>query len=230
MLLGIVEINLLIYAHPVEDRGELGAETGFADGRGGIGLRVGEDAVGPDLGRAILDGVADLHVRGELAGLRGARARTHQTAFGDTFDGHLGALMAVAGRVDGHAGDGVARVTRPHRIVGPEAVLVVGHAGVESVRIGSRGIELQVGTALGVHPGGQHLLAFVLQGDQVAGSLGHYGGDDAVVQGVGQFVFREGNVPAVARAKQACGSEDRCDETEEWLFHWVMGSGGYQVY
>ena len=112
-----MEVNLAVNAHPVEHRGQLGAEAGFSYGRGRIALRVGEDAVCVYLRASVFNGVADLDIRRELSVRSGAGAGPHLAPYGAALDRHFRHLPAAGCRVYRDPGLGLPAVFRAGRIV-----------------------------------------------------------------------------------------------------------------
>ncbi len=101
--------------------------------------------------------------------------------------------------------------------MGPEEVLVIGHGAVEAFLPLTGGILDEVGLAVGAVDGGEHFEVFVAEGDEVTGFLGDHGFDDAVVEGVGFFVFGDGDGIGGMHCLRDCGHEQKGGNIE--TFH-----------
>ena len=153
-----------------------------------------ERAGGVDARIATPQRVADFDVGHEVARSLCARSRAQCAPVGNTFNGNLAALAAIGFGVDRDFFDrGVFCLcgTGAHRVVRPEAVLVIGHPSVQPGEIFPRRVAVQIGKAVGAFECGEHLRIFVLERHQVARFLSDDGFHNAVVERVGSIVFSD---------------------------------------
>ncbi len=206
---GIGFVVLCSRGKPVEVGVEFGAEAGLGDGGGGIVGGVGEDAVGVGAGVPAGEREAEFNIGDEVTAGLGPRTGAHAAAIGDAFDGDFGAIAVVCRGVDGDgAGGRDGRISGAHGVVGPEAILVIGHIAIEAGDGGAGMVFDEVRLAVGGEIGGEHLGAVIAIGDEVAGSLGDHDLDGAVVEGVGLVILGECDIGAGGEGGERGGGEN----------------------